>query len=436
MINRTWQFSIWKFTFSLLAAGTVGYFLGLPWLFVSIALATYLAWQLRSAYRFHKWLCERNALYPPESYGVWADIQDLTTEKIKYLRSRRRTGLETMREFRRAAAALPDAVIGLDHRNQILWSNRKAEQLLGIRERQDIGAVISNLIRLPAFIDWLQNEEQTPLVTSLPNNHSLILKFYLLEYTETNRLLLARNVTKTEKLNQRRKEFVANASHELRTPLTVINGYLEIMEDDSLKEWEPVISQLREQSMRMKLIVDDLLSLSHLDGAKVDQHFESIQMPALLETLKKEAEALSKGQHIIDLKISSSKNVYGLNVLYNAFSNLISNAVRYTPEGGRISLCWKNTENGAEFSVRDTGIGIPRQHISRLTERFYRADSDRARTSGGTGLGLAIVKHILQKHHAELIIESEVGTGSTFICAFPNRMLHHTDDKLAQTLIG
>jgi two-component system phosphate regulon sensor histidine kinase PhoR len=253
-----------------------------------------------------------------------------------------------------------------------------------------------------------------------PDRH---LNVTLLPFGRRQRLLLARDISDLTRLEQVRRDFVANVSHELRTPLTVIHGYLELLDPEDVPELAPVLGEMRAQSKRMGQIVEDLLTLSRLE---TQEHVtdERVAMAPLLATLRKEAEALSQGRHKIVLESTAEADLLGSpKDLHSALSNLVSNAVRYTPAGGTITIRWQRSPEGAVYSVSDTGFGIPASHLSRLTERFYRVSSSRSRDSGGTGLGLSIVKHVLNLHQARLQIESTPGQGSTFSCHFGRERL-------------
>ncbi|MGF6709668.1 two-component system phosphate regulon sensor histidine kinase PhoR [Luteibacter sp. W1I16] len=348
-------------------------------------------------------------------------LQSPATRPPEYdrLMTRTRRIASRLRDLRSAAGTLPDAVVLLDHSLHVRWFNHAAEELLGLKRPRDRGRPISELLRNSELADWLTDGAREPLndVTSPghPNRH---VTATLLPFGSRQRLLLARDTSHLTRLEQIRRDFVANVSHELRTPLTVIHGYLELLDPEDVPELAPVLDEMRAQSKRMGQIVEDLLTLSRLETQDhvADEH---VQMAPLLASLRKEAEALSQGRHTVSLDIATSYDLLGSpKDLHSAFSNLVSNAVRYTPTGGRIAIRWAEAEGGARFSVQDSGFGIPAAHIARLTERFYRVSSSRSRDSGGTGLGLSIVKHVLNLHQARLSIESEPGKGSTFACVF------------------
>jgi two-component system phosphate regulon sensor histidine kinase PhoR len=392
---------------------------------VLAALLGYSIWSLVSLYQIQSWLRSRRRRPPPEDRGVWSDISAHMYKKLHTERSRKRRLVSLLRAFREGAAALPDGVIVLTSGRSIVWFNEAAGRLLGLAAPRDRGEHIDRFLP-PLAREWIEREPHDPL-REVPSgrDENLKLSFRLIPYSHEHSLLVVRDVTPLARLEQVRRDFVANVSHELRTPLTVLHGYLEMLEPEVMPQLAPVLSDLRGQSRRMTQIVEDLLTLSRLE-AQHQVPEERVSMRALLSTLKREAEGLSQGRHAITLVRTSDMDLRGsTDYLHSAFSNLVSNAVRYTPEHGRIEISWQSTpDGGARFAVADTGHGIPAEHLPRITERFYRVSTSRSRETGGTGLGLSIVKHVLQLHHGQLAIESEVGVGSTFACVFgPERVL-------------
>ncbi|GAB2569844.1 phosphate regulon sensor histidine kinase PhoR [Dyella jejuensis] len=338
------------------------------------------------------------------------------------MRSRRLAA--NLHDLRRAAGNLPDAIVLLDQDQHVRWFNHAAESLLGLRRPQDRGVVLKDKLHNSELAGWLQEASPEPLNdVSAPGQPSRHINVTLLPFGQRQRLLLARDISHMSRLEQIRRDFVANVSHELRTPLTVIHGYLELLDPEDVPQLAPVLGEMRTQSKRMGQIVEDLLTLSRLE---TQDHVseERVPMAPLLATLRKEAEALSQGRHSITLESIAELDLLGSpKDLHSALSNLVSNAVRYTPTGGRITVRWERTAEGANYSVTDTGYGIPTDHLARLTERFYRVSSSRSRDSGGTGLGLSIVKHVLGLHQARLDIRSTPGQGSTFTCCFGRERL-------------
>jgi two-component system phosphate regulon sensor histidine kinase PhoR len=349
-------------------------------------------------------------------------------------RARARRLAAQLRDVRNAAHALPDAVVLLDDENRLRWFNSAAEPLLGLRRSRDRRASLEERLGASELGRWLRDGAmQSALDLPAPTDPALRLNVTVLPFGAQQRLLLARDISAVTRLEQIRRDFVANVSHELRTPLTVIHGYLELIEPGDVPTLAPVLAEMRNQSRRMGQIVEDLLTLSRLETEEALPE-ERVQMVPLLATLRKEAMALSQRRHVIEFDASADSDLRGSGkYLYSAFSNLVSNAVRYTPSGGRIVIAWQRSADGVVFSVRDNGLGIPAAHLARLTERFYRISSSRSRESGGTGLGLSIVKHVLNLHGARLVIESEPGLGSTFACVFDGaRMLEPGGDEFAE----
>lgn len=389
-----------------------------------LALTALLAWHLCQLFRLTSWLGRRDKSSPPLSSGIWGDVFDNIHRLQQRDRQRKRRLAAMLGQFQRSTAAMPDASVVLGPHGEIQWFNDAAKTLLGFRAR-DVGQRIANLIRHPAFTAFLGQEAGTPHVElPSPVDERIALLFQIVSYGEDQRLLLARDVTLLKRLEQVRTDFVANVSHELRTPLTVIHGYLETLSESVEQapvDWRAPIRLMYEQSLRMQTLVNDLLMLSRLEMSDDAAGAESVAVPEMLQAIRKDALALSgPRRHRILLDVDETLWLHGnAPELHSAFSNVVFNAVQYTPDGGEIRLRWYADASGAHFEVRDTGIGIAEHHLPRLTERFYRVDVARSRKTGGTGLGLAIVKHVLQRHKGQLRIMSVVGQGSTFVCDLP-----------------
>ena len=431
-LARAWRNGFWQIGLAFAGAVLVGWWLrAIAPAVLLVALACIGIGVYRLA-QLGRWLQSGQRSPTAAGSGVWAEIQRLVARRrqVSFVEKRHLVGL--LRAFRDAAAALPDAVVALDGDHRIQWFNAAARNLLGLKYPQDIGGHVTNLLRAPRLVEWLRAGGSDPLGDlAAPGDESVRLNLRLIRYAGEQSLLIARDVSQLMRLEQVRRDFVANVSHELRTPLTVVHGYLDLIEPEQMQEYEPILRELRNQSRRMTQIVEDLLTLSRLE-AQNDIPSERVGMRPLLEALRREAVALSQGQHTISVEMISNYDLLGLaKDLHSAFSNLVSNAVRYTPAGGRITLRWDSDANGGRLSVADTGQGIPAQHLPRLTERFYRVSTSRSRETGGTGLGLSIVKHVLQLHQARLEITSELGVGSVFACVFgPERLLE--PQKLAE----
>jgi len=418
-VERAFALSLWRaaglFGIALLLGAVAG---GLPWwLFAAaVALLAEMFWRLR---RYGLWL-QSGSRRSNEDGALWGALYRIPALRQRRELARRRRLVQLLRAFRTTAAALPDATVVLDGSGAILWFNAAATRLLGLSYPHDIGGHFSNLVRSPRVTRWLESGDWSEPLMDLPApvDDAVRLGLRIIPYAQGQRLLVARDMSKLMQLEQVRRDFVANVSHELRTPLTVVHGYLDLIEPDQSPELEPILLELRTQSRRMTQIVEDLLTLSRLE-AQDSLPEERVGMAGMLQTLRREAEALSLGRHVIGIALRTDVDLNGSpKELHSAFSNLVSNAVRYTPAGGRIEIVWELRDGQPVFSVSDTGQGIAPSHLPRVTERFYRVSSSRSRDTGGTGLGLSIVKHVLQLHQARLTIDSEVGVGSTFSCHF------------------
>jgi two-component system phosphate regulon sensor histidine kinase PhoR len=326
-------------------------------------------------------------------------------------------------EFQSLTNALPDATLVIDQKMNITWFNETAISLLGLRNPEDLGQTVTNLLRGSDFAEWLDQAEISDkrLEMISPANENQWLHVSSVPFQEDQRLIVLRDSTKLHNLEQIRQDFVANISHELRTPVTVLLGYLEMLQDHSSKDVASAVDRMHNQAVQMKLLLDDLLELSRLQSDEILGEDRLVDMPTVLEQLKEQAEEISKGKHHINFDVDTTLQLKGVSAdLESAFRNLIINAIIYTPESGKISVRWHDSEVGPFLSIKDDGIGIPAKDLPRLTERFYRVGKDRNRESGGTGLGLAIVKHVMNAHEANLIVRSELGEGSEFCCQFGN----------------
>lgn len=384
-----------------------------------------LGWNYRHIFVLDKWLWRDKKLTPPAGDGSWQQVFDGIYYRQRKARKKNKELRALIRRFRDGAEALPDAIVVLNSDWTIIWCNKLAQQLVGLRWPQDERQRIDNLIRNPEFQTYIQQKQfEQPLELSSPVNEDLVLEYRMLQYGDDQHLLIVRDVTQLKLLEQVRKDFVANVSHELRTPLTVLQGYLEVMDADNLPNaaiWLKAHTVMLEQTKRMDALVQQLLTLSRIEAAAKVQFEDHIDVPAMLAMLEQESNTLNREkQHQISFSIEPGLLVSGIREeLRSAFSNLITNAIKYTPNGGEIQVSWVRQHQKAVFSVSDNGEGIAPQHVKRLTERFYRVDQARARATGGTGLGLAIVKHVLQRHNSKLMIFSEPKKGSSFSFSLP-----------------
>lgn len=389
-------------------------------LFVGLGVQAYF--HFRNFSKLEKWTRAPFADDKLEGDGAWNGIFGRLYRHEKDLRQRIAARDEEIAHLLAAGQALTDGVVLLDRLNQIQFCNSMAESQLGLVVRSDRGQHIANLVRQPEFVAYLENADfSRPLTLRSDRRDDRVYSIHVIPYGSNRRLMQIKDVTQTDRLDRMRRDFVANVSHELRTPLTVLAGFVETMQELELapEERASYLAMMSEQSQRMLSIVQDLLTLSSIESAPPPEN-EVVDMVNLLDKLRRDAEALSGGRHCIEVESDGLGDLRGSeSELVSAFSNLVSNAIRYTPAGGKIRLIWRATAQGAEFAVQDSGIGIDPVHIPRLTERFYRVDRGRSRDAGGTGLGLAIVKHALNRHQASLDVSSSPGSGSRFAARFP-----------------
>jgi two-component system, OmpR family, phosphate regulon sensor histidine kinase PhoR len=424
----------WKAGLFLCALSAICAFL---WLIISakialiaftLGLLIYLISHIAWLHQLHVWFKNPVVAEIPEGAGVWENV---FTALLKYARDNinNQTQLSSALErFNLTANAIPDGLVILGASNEIEWCTPHAESQLGLNFSTDKNLPIVNLVRDSHFIAYLYNADYTePFKLKSWQNPEIVFEIQLITFGANQKLLICRDTTQLEKVEVMRRDFIANVSHELRTPLTVVGGFLETLGDmqgavpDAIKSY---FGMMQEQTNRMRRIIEDLLTLSKIESNIEEPENAEIDMPNLLRQVQNDALGLSqslyKTKHVIELEVDQTLMITGAqNELQSALSNLVSNAVRYTPKGGKITISWHRQNEQAVFAVRDTGIGIEQQHIERLTERFYRVDRGRSRETGGTGLGLSIVKHILIRHQAKLEISSEIGVGSTFSVLFP-----------------
>ena len=390
-----------------------------------LGLGGYLAWTVWQIRRLQQWLKrDQPDEPPPDSHGIWGDIFDSLYQLQRRDLQLRGQLQAVIDRVQGSTAALKDAVVMLDSEANLEWWNPAAERLLGLKKPQDSGHPVTNLVRHPSFKDYFESgRHEDPLELPSPVNDRLWLQIAITRYGNSEYLMVVRDITRLHQLEQMRKDFVANVSHELRTPLTVITGYLETLLEHGEEQprWTRALRQMNQQADRMQHLLNDLLLLAKLEATAPPASAKPVNVAALLESIRHDALALSAdGQHVISLDADASLQLRGReSELRSAFSNLLFNAVKYTPAGGQIQVRWWQDPYGAHLAVQDSGIGIETKHLPRLTERFYRVDSSRASSTGGTGLGLAIVKHVLLRHQGRLDIDSTPGKGSVFTCSFP-----------------
>ncbi len=418
---------LYRLIFGLLTLFMLGFVTGYFWAVLAIGLFFYSIWHLYHLNYLIQWMSRPELSLPPQPWGIWGDVFHHIYRLQSQQQKRRRKIQRLLERYKEATEAVPDATMILGKRWKIEWLNSRCKSYLGLRLRKDIGKPVTHLLHSQEFIAFLESfeylgENRNILEMDSPDK-SRRLSVRLVPFGKRY-LLIARDITEFQQLRDVRKDFVANVSHELRTPLTVISGYLETFADylGQDKMYASSIQMMQQQSDRMCRIIEDLLLLSRVEANEKNNHqMAMVNMPILMEMLKNEALAMSNGRH--EISVAMDKNLPFLqgneSELHSAFTNLISNAVRYTADGGKIIIrCYRKGKKRLCFEVEDSGEGIEQKHLERLTERFYRVEVGRSRASGGTGLGLAIVKHVLNHHHARLIIHSEPGKGSVFCCEF------------------
>ncbi|CAG9172212.1 Phosphate regulon sensor protein PhoR [Cupriavidus laharis] len=360
----------------------------------------------------------------PSALGLWGEVYYRLHRLVKRWRLQVLQVEQQHTRFIQAIQASPNGVLMLDDADQIEWCNGVAEQHFGLNARRDVRQRITHLIRRPEFVHYLTRQRfDEPLAMRDMGEHKQgVISVQVLPYGDNRKLVITQDITKLENTEAMRRDFVANVSHELKTPLTVLTGFLETVRDLPVSEEDRrrYVDMMLVQSMRMQSIVEDLLALAKLESDAQPPGQELVPVREMVSHLVHDAEALSQERHHIAAEIDPTVGLRGTETeLLSALGNLVSNAVRYTPAGGGITIRLGWDDGHAVFSVADTGLGIAPEHIPRLTERFYRVDRSRSRDTGGTGLGLAIVKHVVSRHHAELRVNSEVGRGSVFRIIFP-----------------
>ena len=422
-VKQAWWFATVRLLGTVIVGLLGGWIFSNVWAGLAIALAAHLSWQLANLFRLDWWVRHRSFADPPNFGGVWGEVVTQVVRLHRRKRYHKQRFVKLVRQIQRSTAALPDGVVILNAQREISWFNRTAGRLLNLRGSDDYGLRIDNLLRQPQFARYLDGGDYANAVVLQPDaGLDSYLSLQLVPYGEGQHLLLVRDVSRQMRLENMRKDFVANASHELRSPLSVIAGYLETLAHDSAlhEDLQGPVTEMRRQASRMTSIIQDLLALSKLEESDEIVGGGFIDVPALLAVLRKDVIARPVHPRDVRIKIESDCMLRGDEPeIHSAFSNLVDNATKYTPAEGSLEMRWWVDDEGAHFAVTDTGIGIPPEHIPRLTERFYRVDAGRARATGGSGLGLAIVKHVLQRHGATLEIDSTLGSGSTFTCHFP-----------------
>ena len=426
-MNNAWSVERWRIALTLLAIPLIGFSTANWILAITLPLVSYTAWNLYQIYKLEKWL--RTGSFKgkaPDTGGVWAQIVQQIYRQQRKEKNRKKRLSELLKRYNDTVSALPDATVILNGNWEIEWANRAAEELLGIERSRDFGLRIGNLIRDPDFDAALDTfDKEMNLELPSPVNADFMIALRMVSYGKGKKLLTARDISQRVELQRMRKAFVANASHELRTPLTVISGYLEILEmdPDIPSHLSEAISSANEQAGRMQRIIGDLLVLSRLEGTRLDRNSgDRLDVGAILRQIITDLKkTVSDKSHHFRLDLDDALFLKGNEAeIQSVCMNLISNAVKYTPDGTTVDVCWyRNSAGYACLDVKDDGPGIATEHLPHLTERFYRVDAGRSREIGGTGLGLSIVKHVVQRHGGILSIESELDKGSRFRTCFP-----------------
>ncbi len=406
-----------------LAAGAViGSLYSRAGLGLLVAASLALIWQVRQLLSFNRGL--RTGDFDSFRYGegIWQQMFSRFSYEHERGARYKRQYHQVIKEVQKSTNAMPDGAVILNDLNEIVICNRAAKTLAGLKRKKDRGQRVDNILRDPGLTTLLETNDATQTVDiPSPVRDNEWLNCRVVPYGVSQKLLLLRDVTERILLNRMRRDFVANASHELRSPLTVMSGYLDTMaEDEALpKTWQQPVRQMQRQARRMTEIVSELLELSRLEGSGSASTDDVVDVAGLLVAARNACEGQSDGP-VIHVQVESTAQLRGNSgEIESVIANLLSNALRHTPQDGEVTLRWTSGSDGAEIVVRDTGEGVAEEHISRLTERFFRVDRGRSRDDGGVGLGLAIVKHVLGRHEASLHITSELGTGSEFRCHFP-----------------
>ncbi|MDB2356421.1 phosphate regulon sensor histidine kinase PhoR [Pseudoalteromonas sp.] len=407
----------------------IGVLIGAPFLLLFLGSFSLLVWHYHQLYRLSDWLLNQRSFNPPEGEGAWEQVFEGIYHLQHRNRKKRNELADLIRRFRDGAEAVPDAVVVLQRDLSIVWCNQLALKILGLQWPADHGQRLDNLIRDPKFAKYM-HQEKFDEALELENTHSVeqVLEYRVMPYASSQLMVVVRDVTRLKQLEQMRKDFVANVSHELRTPLTVVTGYLEMFDGDMMPPpamWNKAQNTMLEQCKRMDSLVNQLLSLSRIEGVRRQDNDKAINVPQLLAYIRTEAQSLNQDKgHELTFEVDAELDIKGAeDELRSAFSNLVFNAIHYTKPGGKITVSWLRVDNQAVFSVVDNGDGIAPEHINRLTERFYRVDKARSRTTGGSGLGLAITKHVLTRHDSHLQIKSKLGEGSCFSFSFSKEKL-------------
>lgn len=373
-------------------------------------------------YKLSKWLDNPTLSKLPHGTGVWQYIFTKHYQILKEGKKSKKNLVSTLDQFTQAAEALMDGVIALNENNEIIWSNKRSRMMLNLNPKKDIGQPINYILRNTDLINYLEKENyEESIKINLDGSNTKTIEIKILMFGEKQKVMVAKDISQSIKIESNRKEFISNVSHELKTPLTVISGFIETLVSNNVqnKANNKILQIMSGQTSRMAKLVDDLLLLSNVESSLFQNRSEILSINVIINKIKKNISILDSKNHKIKYQIDKGLKVYGSKKeIESAFLNLITNAIRYTDKNGSIFINWKLINGLPIFEVKDTGSGIEQKHLNRITERFYRVDPDRSRDTGGTGLGLSIVKNIIKQHGGELKITSDLGKGSSFKLIF------------------
>ena len=393
-----------------------------------ISLSFFLLLHIYWIHMLAKWLDNPSLSNLPHGTGVWQYIFTKHYQILKVNKKSKKGLISALDQFTKAAEALMDGVVALNENNEIIWSNRKSQIMLNLNSRKDTGQPINYIFRNTDLIKYLEQENyEESIKISLDTQTDKVIEIKIIPFGEKQKVMIAKDISQSIKIESERKEFISNVSHELKTPLTVISGFIETLENmftPKNTEHKNILKTMSGQANRMSKLIDDLLTLSNVESSIFQNRSEKLIINTIITQLKKNISILNNKDHKIKYRIDVKLNVYGSKKeIESAFFNLITNAIRYTERNGLISISWGLINGLPIFEVKDTGSGIEQKHINRITERFYRVDADRSRSTGGTGLGLSIVKNIIRQHDGELKITSEFGKGSSFKLIFNKELI-------------
>jgi two-component system phosphate regulon sensor histidine kinase PhoR len=423
----SWQRVLWRVALVYSPLFVLGVFTGYTLEMCLLAAVIHIVWMYSQQHKLLDWLYNQRKLSPPHGSGSWEPVFHGIYNMLKRRLGRERELAQLMKYFRLGAEALPDAIVVINQDGAILWCNQLAQGMLGLKWPADAGQHLTNLVRTPKFVNYLRKGRfDQPLEIISPVQSNVWLEFRAMPYSQQQLLLVIRDVSQLRKLEKMRKRFVSNVSHELRTPLTVMRGYLEMLDQDEVDPmiWGKARNTMLDQSSRMENLVNQLLTLAKIESASVEDNQETINFSNMVGNLETEVAGLAKGKQLsFSFDIAPGIEIKGdREQLRSACGNLVSNAIKYCSQPGEIHVSLSLIPQGALFLVKDSGPGIERKHLQRLTERFYRVDKARSRDTGGAGLGLSIVKHALQHHDSQLKIKSSVSKGSTFSFIIPSKL--------------